>query len=114
MVRELEKMAKLGLIEKILFEIKETIAFDAVLTHNLKNEKKARKNHDDYDEVAILFSLINYVIDKEFIESELLDAMSSTSIKAQVSATNNQILGISFITKKSEMGQPFLDLDFIA
>ncbi len=43
LVRELEKMAKLGLIEKILFEIKETIAFDAVLTHNLKNEKRLER-----------------------------------------------------------------------
>jgi hypothetical protein len=91
-----EKIIKIQLIEQVLAEAKKGVAIDMLLKKWALNIKGIVPiQDDDSDEVRILFSLIEYIVEMDLKESNLLSAADSKRLVVNVSK-DNRIVDVSF------------------
>ncbi len=84
-----ERAVKIQLIKRALAEAKAGVEIDMLLAKN------AIIPNDDFDEVKILFSLIEYIIKMDLKGSDLVSAVASKRLVAKISK-DNKIVDISF------------------
>ena len=98
-----EKSVKISLLEKVLAEARASLELDTSIS-NLKKANNPAVNGAicdvEYDEVAILFSLLEFIIHLDIGTDSLVSASSSTGLYARVSPAN-EILDIEFVSDKN-------------
>ena len=114
-MKNYEKSVKITLCELILKEARANMELDMSLkehqmVHNAGSIAASRD--DEYDETAILFSLIQYIIRKDFNNEELLSISSSTSLHAKVSSAN-EVIEVTFINDSIKNDAPAITLEFL-
>lgn len=114
-----QKAAKIRLIEKIILEIKEGMMFDILLEHNnsKKNDKQTsrclpRYDLQGYDEIQIMFSLIEFIMAQEFDLEQKSAALNSTGLVAKVSS-GNEVIDVAFKREENINNGFDIELEFM-
>ena len=110
-----EKAIKIRLIERVLAEARANMELDMSLKElqTAHNTGSIAANGDDgYDAVEVLFSFIQYIIQKDLSNEELLSISPSTSLHAKVSPAN-KVIEVTFINASIKNDAPKITLEFL-